>query len=117
MPSETSYHEYFTTVHAIAEEAYALQKEGGSDAAADFIWDSVDGSWWVIYTHAARAVLAHSPNDEALLDVHGSVEVDSFAEFYSQAAFFAMKADVEERLAVLEEEDEDEDEDEEEEEA
>ena len=105
MPSETSYHEYFTTVHTIADEAYALQKEEDSEAAADFIWESIDGSWWVIHTHAARAVLAHSPNDEALLDVHGSVEVDSFAEFYSQAAFYAMKADVEDRLAVLEEED------------
>jgi hypothetical protein len=98
---DTSYSAYFTTVHSIADEAYELQKEDGYAEAADYVWQCVDGSAWVIHTHAARAVLAHSPNDEAIIDEMGSVTVDDFTTFYTRAAFYAMRADIEERLGAL----------------
>lgn len=101
MASETTHQAYFKTVHEIAAEAYVIAQEKDSEAAADYIWDVTVGSWWALHTPAAQDVLAHSPNaDGAKAASRARAHLDD-AQRYTRAAFYAMRADVEDRLAVL----------------
>lgn len=103
---ETSYRAYWDSVQSIAEEAKEAEKRG--EDASDFIHESVDGSWWVIYTHANVAVLQHTTNEDAAFEQMGSdalIGVDSFGEVMQRLAFWAMRTDVEEAFAELPDED------------
>jgi hypothetical protein len=96
MPDSTSYADYFTSVESHGESVIERIK-AGEDDVMDLIHEEVDGSWWVIYTHAALAVLQHSRNDDAGFDSMGSdflAGCTSMAEVYTRAAYFALEADV-----------------------
>lgn len=88
--------EYLDAVRAIALEAAEI---AGEDERDTFIYESVDGNEWVIYTYRARLV--------AVLTEH----VDEWEENGSGdpagatpevVAFYAMRRDVEEEIARIE---------------
>lgn len=94
--------DYFKTVEAIAQEA--LTEHPNSEEDRDtFVWESVDGSHYVIYYHAARQVLEFSDNDSAGID-EGIIDMkscDSFNDLCTKMAFCAMRADIMENLSDL----------------
>ena len=69
---------------------------------AQALSERVDGSYWVIYTHAARACLMYSDNDELYFEEYGPIEVASWASLFCAAAYMALMADVQEELTNLE---------------
>ena len=94
MSSNDTEKEYWDTVESIAEECH---KEGHDPM------EQVDGNYWVIYTHAAHKVWLYSPNDDAVFDDgHGLAGCDSMAEVLCRMAFYAMLADVQARIAEME---------------
>lgn len=99
MAQETSYSEYRSGVKAIVDSVIERVRDG--EDPSDVLHEEVDGSYWVIYTHAAIAVLAHSRNDDEVFEQMGSDALtgcNSMAEVYTIAAFYAMRADVVEEL-------------------
>jgi hypothetical protein len=101
--SEQNYRE---TVELHAREALSLEKEG--EDISDAIHGEADGSAWVIYTYRARLVLQYSKNEDAIFE-HGEgqgliLNVDSMAQIYTNAAFFALRQDIAEKVEELREE-------------
>jgi hypothetical protein len=114
--SDTSYAAYRAAVESHGQSIQERVKDG--DDEGDALHEEVDGSYWVIYTHAAIALLGHSRNDDAGFDEQGDDFLSgctSMSEVYTRAAFYALRADVQEWLndnpVADEDEDEDEDED------
>jgi hypothetical protein len=93
---ETDYKHYMDSVESIADEVIEREKNG--DDLGDAMHEAIDGSWWIIYNHAALAVMQHTRNDdygldEGLVDLSSSKD-QSFASVVQQFAFWAMYADV-----------------------
>jgi hypothetical protein len=106
MSSTDTEKEYWETVEAIAEECH---REGYDPH------EQVESNYWVTYTHAAHKVWTYSPNDDAVFDDgEGLAGCESMAEALTRMAFYAMLADVQARIAEMEDAAEDEDEDEDE---
>lgn len=82
--------EYWDTVSVIAKEAF---EEHGDDtgAAGDFIHESVDGNYWVIYYHANYKVMQYTDNDSAF-EEYGDLPSD-WGKALTLVAFCAMYAD------------------------
>ena len=94
MSSTDTETEYWETVEAIADECH---REGYGP------WEQVDGCYWVIYTHAAHKVYLYSPNEDAIFDDgEGLAGCESMAEALTRMAFYAMLADVQARIAEME---------------
>jgi len=83
--------EYWDTVNFIAEEAFKECKDNESDAY-EYIHESVDGSYWIIYYHANYKVMQYTDNDSAYED-YGDLPKD-WNTATTFVAFCAMKADV-----------------------
>lgn len=85
-----------------AVEAAGPDKDRIRDNAMDRVHESVDSSGWIIYTARARAVLLYSRNNNSVFDegdgLHG---VKDMSDVYTQAAFWAMRADVVSELEDL----------------
>jgi hypothetical protein len=102
--------EYWDTVSVIAKDAF---EEHGDDASAadEFIHESVDGNYWVIYTHANYKTLQYTDHDDAF-EEFGDLPRE-WHKILPFVAFCAMKADVlekyQELVAAFEDKDEDED--------
>jgi len=106
---------YFESVKAVAE---TVIDEAGDDEDRinELVDELVENSQYVIYTHLNLHVLLASQKDDALFDEVGKEKlagVDSVNDLYARLAFYAMREDVNETIAELEDEDEDEDEKEE----
>ena len=72
-------------------KGWATEYREGYDAHAA-LWETLDGHRWVIYTHHARQVIAHSDNPNALMDEFGA---DAGGErFDERRAFYAMYTDI-----------------------
>jgi hypothetical protein len=84
--------EYWQTVEAIAKEAFEEHKDDES-AADEFVHESVDGNYWVIYTHANYKVMQYTDNDDAYAE-YGDLHKGGFGAMLTSVAFCAMKADV-----------------------
>lgn len=95
-----TFSEYWESVHAIVEEGHTLPE----DDRHDFVHESVDGNYWVIYTHAARKCLEYSDNEHVLFDELGPQTVEDYGTLYTRGAYFAMLADVNEAMAELDDE-------------
>lgn len=100
---------YRASVAEIAKECFneavadaGPDKDRIRDEAFDRVHEAVDGSYWIIYTHAALKVLQYSRNDDAIFEegdgLHGA---NSMSDVYTQAAFWAMRADVVSELEDL----------------
>ena len=94
---EYTYREYWVSVEHIAEEAKDNAEEYGSDVY-DNVNESVDGSYWIIYTHAQLKVLQYTDNKDAINDVYGDTLEGSADTIITQIAYFAMVQDVMDRL-------------------
>jgi hypothetical protein len=106
MPTENPTAAYWDTVNAIAEEAHALPE----DERADFVAESVDGNHYVIYTYANAECLVASENEDAAFEEMGSNAVggcDSYSAVMTRLAYFAMLADVNDRLGRMGDDDTD----------
>lgn len=97
---ETTFSNYRDSVRGIVVSVIERVRDG--EDPSDVLHEEVDGSYWVIYTHAAQAVLNHSRNDDAIFDQLGSdalAECSSMAEVYTRAAYYALYEDVIEELS------------------
>ncbi len=102
---------YWQTVESIAKEA--KEAEGRGEEAMDFIHESVDGSHYVIYTHANLVVLQEGDNESAAFDEMGDEALSgckSYGDVMARLAYWAMRADVEAAFSNLPDADEAEDE-------
>jgi len=99
--SDYTWEDYWAAVRGIVsdimEEHAPSLEEADFDAARDDVWESVDGDAWVIYHGRALATLQHSENESAI-DEHGDGERCDFWTYITRAAFYAMAADVSDRL-------------------
>lgn len=91
---------YWAAVRGIAEDALATHPDD-DDAQHEAVWQSVDGSEWIIYTHRNLDVLRFTEQDEAYEDFGELPVKDGAYLVYQWIAFCAMKADVEDELARL----------------
>ena len=94
--------DYWETVEGIAKEAKEAEARG--EDPQDYIHESVDGSYYVIYTHANVVVLQESVNDSAAFDEMGEVALsgcNSYGEVMARLAYFAMRQDVAEAFYEL----------------
>lgn len=98
---------YFNNVQAMADEIVAdaieALRSGETHDASEWISDRLhedcDGSWWVIHYHAAEAVLRFSYNCDAYFDEMGSIDgIDSLGQLHTICAYYALRADVMERI-------------------
>lgn len=100
--TENSEMDYRKTVEQVAKECFdeAVEASGPDkdrirDDAFDRVHEAVDSNYWITYTARALDVLKWSRNDDAIFDegdgLHG---VSSMSDVYTQAAFWAMRADV-----------------------
>ena len=97
--SDYTHSEYWETVQAVVSDI--MEEHADGDSARDAVWEAVDGSCWVTYYARAFAALQHSENKEAIDDY---TPPGGFWDFITRAAFYAMAADVADRLeAALEE--------------
>ena len=98
-----NHHEYWTQVHRIADELY---EEHGNDwsLAQDELHEWIDSHQYIIYTHQATCVMTHTDNQDALFEHGFEPSTHSWGQMISQFAYFAMEADVIDRLNHLEEE-------------
>jgi hypothetical protein len=93
-----SYGEYWTEITAIAKEA----SEMDSDSQDDFLHETVDSHMWVIYTYRNLQVLMHTDNRDAWTGIDSQLPANNWL---TVAAYWAMLADVRDRLATMESED------------
>jgi hypothetical protein len=98
-------HEYRQSVQAIATSAIDPTEWGDDTDLYDRVHQMVDGSEWVIYYHRARKVLEYSPNETAGPDELGwkdfSAGAESFGDLHVRGAYYAMSADVMEKVHEL----------------
>lgn len=94
--------EYYSAVRDIVDDAISQLKEGQIDrsreALDEYIWQSVDGSYWVIYTHANFQVIFVSDNHDAYMDEYGEPPIQGGDINWAALAFGAMQRDVQDLL-------------------
>lgn len=95
--------EYFDDVEAIVDELVRHLEEREVTSAGelgDQLLETVDNHRRVIYTGNAIQTLLFSPNDDAALNEVTLAGLSGEGIPYSELAFYALRADVEERLAA-----------------
>ena len=105
--SNYSQAEYWQDVQDIAEGACNpdLDRDMGEDH--DFIWDSVDGSAWIIWEYANQKLLSYSPNENAIDGSGYEPNMEKGVNhIFMVAAFYAMMADVTDAMYKIQEEEE-----------
>lgn len=89
--------EYYAEISSIVDEAIAAAREFKMDAEEfdRYIWETIDGHEWVIYTGYHYDVLARSENDGYAADNWGADSIIENGELQTaRMAFGAMYADV-----------------------
>ena len=91
---------YYATVNEMADEAIE-QHPDDKELREEFVWESVDGSEWVIYYYNARAVTLITDNLEAASEagVLDSAVVRANCNIETTLALYAMLADVNDAIA------------------
>ena len=105
-------HEYWCEIRSLAGDCLAEAIEDGevtdADSLHDWLWQTIDGHEYVIYTAKAQAVLAISPNDGAYIDEYGTDGlVEDGCLNWSRLAYGAMDADLREALPDIDWDDDD----------
>lgn len=88
--------EYWQSVRNMAEEAYA-ENPDDEEAQDDYLWQSVDGCPWIIYTAQILEVLRHTDNDDAWQEL-GELSKENTLQ---QMAFCAMLQDCRDELLEI----------------
>lgn len=96
--SEDTERDYWASVESAADDAAESVREHGQDLS-DALWEAADGSYWVIYYHAAALTCRYSPNDDALFDECGAQEFDGHGDAVTRMAAWAYSADVRENYS------------------
>lgn len=92
--------EYYGAVLSHAQEVDRLVKEEGMEEG-DALHQVVDGSYWVIYTHANFQVLMCTEHHDAYMEDFGEVPVEGRDGLnWAVLAYAAMARDVTERLGA-----------------
>lgn len=111
--------EYYQDVRDMVGNAMEEIRAGNITDREGFdehINQSVDDSYWVIYTHANKQVIFVSDNDDAYVDEFGEAPVEGGDINWAAMAFAAMQRDVYDAVdddevdALLEGDEDDEDE-------
>lgn len=106
--NEYSEHEYRKSIDAIAREALRWVRE--EDASeSDAVRELCDHARWVIYTYQSRMAIMYSRNEDAIFEELGNealADCPSTGEMHRRVAFYAVCADVFDRLAELRNEEE-----------
>ena len=97
MANDTSAESYWADVATLAEEC------ADASEPTDAISEACDGSWWVIYTHASIALLAHTSNEDAAWESTDEplAGCGSYAEVCTKLAYCALYQDVSEAIAAI----------------
>jgi hypothetical protein len=93
--------EYYQSVRGIAATLAERVKDGeitDRDGFEQAIHESVDGSYWVIYTHANFQVLLCSDNHDAYSEEYGEPPVQGDSINWAALAFAAMERDVRQQI-------------------
>jgi len=90
--------EYYDGVRGIAQSVAERVKEGEDEN--DVIHEEVDGSYWVIYTHANFQVLMCSDHRDAYSEDYGQAPVEGDTINWAALAYAAMARDVAEQVAA-----------------
>jgi len=95
---ECSTRDYWNTVKSIATEcnheiSWEEYPDVDDDARAEYIWESVDGNYYIVYNYANETVLDATNNKDAV-DEYGLEPTTDWVKLRMQTAFFAMTADV-----------------------
>lgn len=89
---QSEYWKEITWLAEVYSDAAKLEGEAGEGADRDeWLWETLDGHGFVIYTYKARKVLEYSPNDLAYEDETGETLAYRAPEV---GALFAMRQDV-----------------------
>lgn len=91
--------EYYEGVRGLAEEVSNLVKNEGMDES-DALHQTVDGSYWVIYTHANFQVLMCSDHHDAYSEDFGEPPVSGDSINWAALAYAAMARDVSEQVGA-----------------
>jgi hypothetical protein len=89
--------EYYQGVRTLAETVASLVKDEGMDES-DALHQTVDGSYWVIYTHANFQVLMCSDHHDAYSEDFGEPPVSGNDINWAALAYAAMARDVSEQV-------------------
>lgn len=93
--------EYYQGVRGIAEDIIERVKSGELASRDNFeraVDESVDGSYWVIYTHANFQTIFVSDNHDAYMEDFGQAPVEGDNINWAALAYAAMRRDVQERI-------------------
>ena len=94
--------EYYGGVRGITEDLKARVASGeiaSEDALSDAIQQEVDGSYWVIYTHANFQVLLCSDHHDASFEEYGEVPLAADGNVnWAALAFAALERDVRDQM-------------------
>lgn len=88
--------EYYDGVRSLAQEVAERVKEGQEQG--DVIHEVVDGSYWIIYTHANFQVLMCSDHHDAYSEDFGEPPVSGSDINWAALAYAAMARDVSEQV-------------------
>ena len=91
--------EYREGVLGLAQEVDNLVKNEGMEES-DALHQVVDGSYWVIYTHANFQVLMCTENHDAYSEEYGEPPVSGNDINWAALAYAAMSRDVQERMGA-----------------
>lgn len=97
--------EYYQGVRGIVQELAGRVKGKDRDIESQDDWESaihqaVDGSYWVIYTHANFQVLMCSDHHDAYSEEYGQPAVEGDSINWAALAFAAMDRDVREQISA-----------------
>jgi len=93
--------EYYSAVRSIVDEALEELGRGDIDGRAgldEYLHQSIDGSYWVIYTHANFQVIFVSDNHDAYMEEYGEPPIQGGDINWAALAFGAMQRDVQQLL-------------------
>lgn len=96
MADKDTSREYWKTVKTLANLAESEKEEYDTDIHKT-VRESVEGSYWVVYTHAQLKVLQHTDNLDAI-SMFGEIEGNDAGDVIMQIAYFAMVQDVMDNL-------------------
>ncbi len=93
--------EYYQGVRSLTQEAARAIKDGeisNDSELHDWLHETIDGSYWVIYTHANFQVLMCSDNHNAYAEDFGEPPVSGGDINWAALAYAAMMRDVAEQI-------------------
>ena len=89
--------DYWKSVKDIATETREEYPNPDDDERSEYIWETVDGSEWIIYYSNNETVLSATNNHDAIDDV-GLEATTDWKQSRMTCAFYAMVQDVNDEL-------------------